>query len=789
MLNKKNTLQDALLDILFTHSHDIIVVMNDKQEIIELNGEAEDYFQCTKNAALHQDYTQFCKQHHKDEIIHLAQLQNRQTSFYDQASQREWSKQTIPGKSAFFLIVGKRIQSQLFHDQLNQLKQAEHDHKTISQYLQDIISVVPGSIYWKDEHGVYLGCNDYMVQTAGFSSKQDIIGKSDFELWPTQAAQFQETDQNVMRLGQAIRIEEEVLLPNGKKRLFIVDKMPLRDSNGNIHGIIGNSLEITELKETQLALEAANRAKTEFIANMGHDIRTPLTGVIGLSEALESELNNPKQKQFASTIRESGNQLLNLLNGILDVISTDHINEQDIHLESFNLQECMQSIADLGRSSTYKKGIDLLVHIDEKIPHYIVSDRTKLHRVLLNLLGNAIKFTKKGEIELAVTPVVQQHEQLIIQFQVRDTGIGIPNDQQALVFERFFRGNPSYEGIYQGNGIGLHIAQSYVKLLGGEIKLQSQEGVGTTFYFDLPCQIGQKQPQPISSLNSAPVINQDILSEDLSHPSVLLVEDNAIALMVIENLLDHANLRYISATDGESAFMLAKIHDFDLIITDLGLPGMSGIELTKQIRDWERIHHKKPVPIIGLSAHTNEDVLSECVPSGMNDRFSKPITKNLIQTLKNTYILSQNSTQNTHLSSLSSTIKKLGQDLPANEKQLFELDAFQLFDHKLALCAMNNNAALLPEILSDFIEHDLPESLNVLNKAYKQQDWDQIEKRVHYMKSTLNFTGTPRMKHACQFLERYKKAGHSALLHELYHQLIDISELTQKAIRAWLKTL
>lgn len=793
--NTKNKNYKFLLSTLLERGSDI-VIMVENNKIIEFNSIAEFYFKKSRTDVLDKSYPDLCSELDVENILSLAL--NEKSEIYVDINRIEWT--IIPYNDSLincdeYIIIGKG-----FNNTISEIKNAlikitlekekiETKNKTISQYLQDIISVVPGSIYWKNKEGIYLGCNDFMAKTAGLSIS-DIIGKSDYELWPSQAAKLCENDKRVMDLGQSIRIEEEVTLSNGKKRYFIVDKMPLRDPQGALNGIIGNSMEITDLKEIQAALESANNAKTEFIANMSHDIRTPLTGVVGMSKLLENKLLDPSQKQYAQWLGESGTQLLNMVNVILDTVSAENINETDLHEEHFDLNQMILDILQLERPSTLTKGIDLKTHVDENIPPCLISDHTKLHRILLNLLGNAIKFTQSGQIVIDVKLLKQNNTHVLLHFSVSDTGIGIPYDLHDKVFDKFFRVTPSYKGVYTGHGLGLHIAQSYANLLGGEILLTSKAGVGTTFYFDLLLKIGN------SEHNLRPGIDHDTL-EDIHplvvdtpsiEPRLLLVEDNHIALLTLENIAKQAGCLFTSAIDGETALNLAKNHSFDLIITDLGLPGLSGIDLTHELREYEQIHHKKPVPIIGLTAHAENKIKNECIRSGMNAAFTKPMNPEILEEIKLTYLSPPKLYgSQTIIASETTKSKKLGLDLPDSEEELFKLDTFSLLDTKSALLNMGNNTILLTNILTSMVKQEIPSDIIELENAHNADDWETIEKLAHRMKGGLVYCGAFKLVQACQYLERYRKAGHVKFLEQLYKQLFLVVDETTNAIHDWLK--
>ena len=447
--------------------------------------------------------------------------------------------------------------------------------------------------------------------------------------------------EKIKLLGEKARYSENyrIIRPNGEIRWFMDNGFPLYDENGICFGVTGLAIDVTEQKNAEIVLkiakeaaESANRAKTAFIANMSHDIRTPLSGIVGLSALLEDSVQHPEQKQYAHWINESGGQLLGLLNGILDVVSAENVREDDLHEESFDLSQCIRDIVQLELPTTKLKHLDLRFEINEDVPAYIISDRTKIHRILLNFLGNAIKFTDAGHITIKVTCQAIDNHRAQLQFSVADTGIGIPLELQDSVFDRFYRASPSYKGTYTGHGVGLHIAQSYAKLLNGDITLTSQEGVGTTFYFNLSCKIGVDTAERINTTSST------LCPSNKKSPYILLVEDNPIAMKIVKSIVATAGCQLDAAVDGKQALELATSKTFDLIITDIGLPGISGHEFTRQFRTWETTRPQKPIPIIGLTAHARETAMKECLDCGMNDVFSKPMTPQMMQAIKEKYI-------------------------------------------------------------------------------------------------------------------------------------------------------
>lgn len=675
-----------------------------------------------------------------------------------------------------------------------------YDKENAEYTLASILDNLPGHVYWKNLDSVFQGCNKAQANSAGFSDKNGVIGKTDYDMpWRNEANALRESDALVMRNRQTLTREEASQLAGSDKiSIFLSKKTPLLDKTGAVVGILGISFDITErkdmeekLRQAKIAAEAANRAKTEFIANMSHDIRTPLTGVIGMSELLENDLKDPETKQYARWLHNSAEQLLQMLNDILDDIKVDNLNEHDIHNERVALRPCIQNLIQLVLPSTKLKHLNIVVHIEEDVPVFIVTDRAKLQRILLNILGNAIKFTQKGSITIKVKCLHVTHEETHIQFSITDTGIGIPKDQQNKVFDRFFRGSPSYKGIYNGQGLGLHIAQAYASLIGGRISLSSMEGVGTTLYLDL-CSNGdilsaQNHLLCDTSKTNQPLVVDPATTLQDTHensPRLLLIEDNPVARKVIESLATKTGCRFVSAANGEEALMLAKNNAFDLIITDIGLPGISGHEFTQKLRQWEAAEEHTHVPIIGLTGHARDAAEKKCIDCGMNDVFSKPTNLAMFQTILNQFVAT---THNSLPNISNSTSGKLGLDLPDSEQALFDLNDYSLFDFELALKEIGGDRTLLFSILSDFITILIAEDIPLMEQAYARNDWISVEHLAHKMKGGVVYCGTPRMKLACQYLERYCKAGHSLVRDELYQQLIKITAETHQVIYAWLK--
>jgi two-component system, OmpR family, aerobic respiration control sensor histidine kinase ArcB len=362
----------------------------------------------------------------------------------------------------------------------------------------NIIANLPGFIYWKNKESQYMGCNNNLARLSGLNDRTEMVGKTDydFEWGKERAEQFRAADREVMRDKMTKIYEDRMSVKRSDGHYYYIrtEKMPLYEE-GKVIGVLAVAFDITDqkileekLKEQKEISEQANLAKTEFIRNMEHDIRTPFIGIFGMANILWEQETDPMKKEYLGDITQSAKELLDYCNGILD-FSKVSSGLFPLIEKKFNLSDLIENILKMETPAAKIKNLTLTSHLSEELPKIVVGDQYRLCRLLINLVSNAVKFTKEGQISINVELINKTEETFLIRFVIKDTGEGIPLENKNYIFEKFSRLSPSNKGLYKGSGLGLMIVKQFIEEMKGEIDLKSKLGEGTEFICTIPFKI------------------------------------------------------------------------------------------------------------------------------------------------------------------------------------------------------------------------------------------------------------------------------------------------------------
>ncbi len=516
---------------------------------------------------------------------------------------------------------GLRYASGLLTD-ITQRKAAEESLRESEQRCRLLFERNLAGVFRCSQVGSFLDCNDAGAKILGYASRDDLIGRSVMDVF-FDPADKATSDQRMAQYGTASNQELFMRRKDGSAVWVMANTTMVPGATGT--EIEGTFLDITLLKQAEEqmrlakeAAESANRAKSEFLANMSHEIRTPMNGVIGMIDlALDTNLT-PEQRDYLSTVRSSAGALLEIINDILD-FSKIEARKLELERVSFSVKEVVRATVKEFAVQARNKQLSLQCDFSADLPDTVIGDPGRLRQIMMNLVGNALKFTNQGEIMVRV----QQLQDNSLQFSVSDTGIGISADKQKTIFEAFIQADTSSTRHYGGTGLGLAIVSQLVALMQGRIWLQSKPGDGSTFYFTARFGLATAIP--------ATEETQPREERTAAAPSrklhILVADDNLVNLRLARSLLAKQGHSVVTVGSGREALAALEQRNFDLVLMDVQMPDMDGFEATKVIRAQERIS-RKHLPIVAMTAHAMIGDRERCVAAGMDAYVTKPVDAN-----------------------------------------------------------------------------------------------------------------------------------------------------------------
>ena len=627
--------------------------------------------------------------------------------------------------------------------------QAGYQRRLSEERLRQLGTAVehaPAAIVVTDDRGVIEYVNPRFSQTSGYSAGYAIGRKLDF----THARELpRETSQAVwaaIAAGRDWHGELVIRREDGETCWEVASISPILSGRGKASHYVLIKEDITgrkkmerELAQAKETAEAATRAKGEFLANMSHEIRTPMNAIMGFTHLAGGTDLSARQRDYVEKIGASAQSLLGIINDILDFskIEADKLAMEAI---PFDLNEVLNNVTTLVGIRAAEKSLKLLLAVDPDLPGMLVGDPLRLGQILTNLSNNAVKFTDAGEVTIAVRLVDESADQIRLRFEVRDTGIGMTEDQRARVFESFSQADTSTTRRYGGTGLGLAISRRLVDMMGGRIGVDSEPGRGSSFHFTLA--FGRAQG-PVPERGPKPVAPSVGLARGVR---ILLVEDNVINQQVAREILEGAGVSVIIAGNGREALEALEQGRFDGVLMDVQMPEMDGIEATRALRRADRFDD---LPVIAMTANAMAGDRERCLEAGMNDYVSKPIDPNELFRVLERWVKATDGEGEPRQA-------KPGQEaVPAPGDRSETEDSFETlpgFDVEEGLSRVRGNRELYGRLLRDLAQEHAGDA-HAVKDALAGEDSELAHRLVHTLKGLAGNLSATRLYRAAQELD------------------------------------
>ena len=633
-----------------------------------------------------------------------------------------------------------------------ELKSVSDSAKLASQYSLSLIEASRDPLVTINIEGKITDMNEATVKITGVD-REKLIG-TDFLDYFTEPQMARKVYQEVFAKGSVADSPLTLRHKDGKLTDVLFNGSVYKNESGNVLGVVVVARDITDQKRIETELieakvfaelatgiaeeekrnaelstliaENAVKAKQQFLSNMSHEIRTPMNAIIGFTKVVLKTDLSTKQKEYLNAIKMSGDALIVLINDILDLAKVDS-GKMTFEKIPFKLKSSISSMLHLFETKIQEKNLKLVKEYDTNIPSIIIGDPVRLHQIILNLVSNAVKFTSKGKITVSVNLIAEDDENVTIEFAVTDTGIGIPKEKIANIFDNFQQATSGTSRIYGGTGLGLAIVKQLVEPQGGKINVASEVNVGTTFSFKLNFQ----------KTNLDAEVNNEILELDsaINNIKVLVVEDIALNQLLMKTLLDDFGFERDIAENGKIAIEKLQNNSYDIILMDLQMPIMNGFETTEYIR--KTMNSK--IPIVALTADVTTVDLAKCKAVGMNDYIAKPVDERLLY------------------SKIVSIVKK-SSSLKSNDLEPKDIE--KSIDLEYLKTRTKSNPKLMMAMIDAYLQQT-PPLITAIKESLKDNDWELLKASVHKMIPSFSIMGM-----SPKYEDMAKKVQDSAIAHE-----------------------
>ncbi|SIO03999.1 aerobic respiration two-component sensor histidine kinase ArcB [Salinivibrio sp. ES.052] len=613
----------------------------------------------------------------------------------------------------------KDLENEVYQREKAQLELAEQ-----TALLRSFIDASPDLIYYRNAQGQFSGCNRAMEELTGYDEKT-LKGLTPWDVYREDIAEkVVETDQQVFDSNVSITYEQWLEYQDGRKAYFELRKVPFFARDGRHLGLLGFGREITERKRYQDALEKASREKTAFISTISHELRTPLNGIVGLSRILLDSQLDDKQRNYLRTIYVSAITLGNIFNDIIDLDKSDR-KRLSLHPTSIDLREFVTEIDNISGLMAAQKGLRFELERVTDLPKYVAVDATRLRQILWNLVGNAVKFTKKGCVIITVSADVEgDHVHLC--FEVEDSGVGIPAAEQDKIFAMYYQVKQEGENLHAvGTGIGLAVSRKLARMMGGDIDLESEEGEGSTFRVTVSVPLSEQGEE-----------EESVPTPMASALRILLVEDIELNITVATSLLESLGHEVTVARDGQSALSTFLPDAFDLVLLDIQLPDMTGFDVAATWRQ----HHPELPPLVALTANVINDKDSY-LAQGMDDAISKPMSVAALNQVIEHHALSVEGVSNG--SSERGPLQQTERP-EANEQaeRLLDMDMLMGYVDLVGVEPVRHSI--------EMFESTMPEYIAILDSNMTARDQDGIVSEAHKIKGAAGSVGLKHIQKVAQ---------------------------------------